>query len=78
VPSPIPGTAAPAGANVVRARQAGAAPEGARAGDLLTLVYAIAWADDQAPEDEGLLDLLLFPAGLSLPPEPGRSCPGRW
>jgi AcrR family transcriptional regulator len=61
-----------------RARQAGAAPEGARAGDLLTLVNAIAWAGEQAPEDEGLLDRLLVLAGLSLPPEPGRSCPGRW
>jgi hypothetical protein len=77
VPSPIPGTAAPTGANVVRARQAGAAPEGACAG-LLTLVNAIAWAGDQAPEDQGLLDRLLFLAALSLPPEPGRSCPGRW
>jgi AcrR family transcriptional regulator len=42
-----------------RARRAGEANEETAIADLLTLVNAAAWASEQAPEDEHLLDRLL-------------------
>jgi hypothetical protein len=47
------------GALLERARRAGAANEEAAIADLLALVNAAAWASEQAPEDEHLLDRLL-------------------
>jgi AcrR family transcriptional regulator len=44
---------------LTRAQHHGAAPTDADIGDLLTLVNAIAWASEQAPADENLLDRLL-------------------
>jgi AcrR family transcriptional regulator len=44
---------------LARARHAGEAREGTDIADLLTLVNAAAWASEQAPEDEQLLDRLL-------------------
>jgi AcrR family transcriptional regulator len=47
------------GALLERARRAGEANEETGIADLLTLVNAAAWASEQAPEDEQLLDRLL-------------------
>ena len=47
------------GALLDRARRAGEANDATGIADLLTLVNAAAWASEQAPEDEHLLDRLL-------------------
>jgi AcrR family transcriptional regulator len=47
------------GALLERARRAGEANDETGIADLLTLVNAAAWASEQAPEDEHLLDRLL-------------------
>jgi AcrR family transcriptional regulator len=44
---------------LTRAQHDGAAPATADIGDLLTLVNAVAWASEQAPADENLLERLL-------------------
>jgi AcrR family transcriptional regulator len=44
---------------LARAQQHHSAPAGADPGDLLMLVNAIAWASEQAPADENLIDRLL-------------------
>jgi AcrR family transcriptional regulator len=44
---------------LIRAQQAGAAPAEVGIGDLLTLVNAVAWASEQAPANENLLERLL-------------------
>lgn len=61
---------------LTRAQQQQAAPAQAAAGDLLALVNAVAWASEQAPADENLLDRLLAlitsNLGSTVRPGPGR------
>jgi AcrR family transcriptional regulator len=45
---------------LTRAQRAGTAPGGIDIGDLLKLVNAAAWASEQTPEDDDLLDRLLI------------------
>jgi AcrR family transcriptional regulator len=52
---------------LTRVQNQGAAPQEADILDLLKLVNAIAWASQQTPEDEGLLDRLLALVSNSLP-----------
>lgn len=56
-----------------RAKAEGTNPPGTDARDLLRLVNAIAWASQQAPDDEGLIDRLLAIALDRPSPAPSRA-----